>query len=145
MAQYSFNIIIFGLQKGTRKSSIQYHWLWVIWIILSYKIIPLSANPLKWSNTLKQFVGNNRRVVWVCLTIMWGWHLKGYDTKKHHSKKKCFCRPLNLSNKLKQKVWCHSIEWPPPSLCQFLSPLLVTFWWRHSLMTPWVVTREGRS
>ena len=27
---------------------------------------PLSANPTKWSNTLKQFVGR------VCLTILWG-------------------------------------------------------------------------
>ena len=34
---------------------------------------PLSANPTKWPNTLKQFVGN----VWVCLTILWGWCLKG--------------------------------------------------------------------
>ena len=32
----------------------------------------LSANPTKWSNTFKQF----RRIVWVCLTILWGWHLK---------------------------------------------------------------------
>ena len=37
---------------------------------------PLSANHTKWSNTLKQFVGKNRRIVWVCLTILWGWHLK---------------------------------------------------------------------
>ena len=27
----------------------------------------LSANPTKWSNTLK----------WMCLTILWNWHLKG--------------------------------------------------------------------
>ena len=26
---------------------------------------PLSANPTKWSNTLKQIVGNNRRIVCV--------------------------------------------------------------------------------
>ena len=31
----------------------------------------------KWSNTLKQFVGNSRRIVWVCLSILWGWILKG--------------------------------------------------------------------
>ena len=30
---------------------------------------PLSANPTKWSNTIKQFVSNSRRIVWVCLTI----------------------------------------------------------------------------
>ena len=29
---------------------------------------PLSANPTKWSNILKQFVGFCRRTVWVCLT-----------------------------------------------------------------------------
>ena len=38
---------------------------------------PLSASPIKWSNILKQFVGNSRRIVWVCLTILWGWRLKG--------------------------------------------------------------------
>ena len=38
---------------------------------------PLSANTTKWPNTFKQFVGNTRRIVWVCLTILRGWHLKG--------------------------------------------------------------------
>ena len=37
------------------------------------KINPLSANITKWSNTLRQF----RRIVGVCLTILWDWHLKG--------------------------------------------------------------------
>ena len=37
----------------------------------------LSTNPTKWSNTFKQFIGNSRRIVWVCLTILWGWCLKG--------------------------------------------------------------------
>ena len=37
----------------------------------------LKANPTKWSNTLKQFVGCCRRIVWVCLSILWGWRLKG--------------------------------------------------------------------
>ena len=31
---------------------------------------PLSANPTKWSNTLKQFVGKSRQIVWLCLTIL---------------------------------------------------------------------------
>ena len=39
--------------------------------------VPLSANPTKWSNTLKQFLSNSRRIVWVCLTILWGWRFKG--------------------------------------------------------------------
>ena len=37
----------------------------------------LSANPTKWSNKNKQFVGNSRRIDWVDLTILWGWPLKG--------------------------------------------------------------------
>ena len=36
-----------------------------------------SSNLPKWSNALKQFVGNNRRIVWVYLTILWGWCFKG--------------------------------------------------------------------
>ena len=35
-----------------------------------------SANPTKWSNTLKQCVGFCRRIVWVCLTTSWSWRLK---------------------------------------------------------------------
>ena len=35
-----------------------------------YTFSPLSANPTKWSNTLKQFVCNNRQFVWVQLTIL---------------------------------------------------------------------------
>ena len=38
---------------------------------------PLNANPTKWSNTLKQFIGCCRRIFWVCLNILWGWRLKG--------------------------------------------------------------------
>ena len=38
---------------------------------------PLTANFAKWSNTLKQFVGFCRRIVWVGLTILWVWCLKG--------------------------------------------------------------------
>ena len=41
---------------------------------LIFHFDPLSANPTKWPNTLKQFVGNSRRV---CFTILWGWRLKG--------------------------------------------------------------------
>ena len=35
---------------------------------------PLSANPTKWSNTLKKFVGNSRQTQ--VLNILWGWRLK---------------------------------------------------------------------
>ena len=32
-------------------------------VFLNVPINPLSANPTKWSNTLKQFVGKSRRIV----------------------------------------------------------------------------------
>ena len=38
---------------------------------------PLSTNLTTWSNTLKQFVGSSRRIILVCLVILWGWHLQG--------------------------------------------------------------------
>ena len=42
---------------------------------------PLSANPTKWSNTLKQFIDKSQKIVWVCVAILWGWLLKGYQNK----------------------------------------------------------------
>ena len=33
---------------------------------------PLSANPTKRSNALKESVGKNRQIFSVCLTILWG-------------------------------------------------------------------------
>ena len=38
---------------------------------------PSSVNPTKWSVTLKQFVGCCRQLIWVSLTILWSWRLKG--------------------------------------------------------------------
>ena len=38
---------------------------------------PLGAKPTKLPNTLKQFVGCCQPIVWVCLTILWSWRLKG--------------------------------------------------------------------
>ena len=37
---------------------------------------PISTNPTKWSNTLKQFVGCCPRIGSVCLTILQGWCLR---------------------------------------------------------------------
>ena len=51
--------------------------------ILCYHFIPLSANPTKWSNTLKQFAGNFP-TNWECLTILWGWSLNGYIAMRPH-------------------------------------------------------------
>ena len=50
---------------------------------------PLSANPTNWSNTFKQFIGNSQRIVWVCLTMLLDWRLKGLcNTKDTFSTKK---------------------------------------------------------
>ena len=46
--------------------------------IMTQCLDPLSANPAKWSNRHRQFVGKSKRIVWVCLTILWVWRLKGY-------------------------------------------------------------------
>ena len=46
---------------------------------LLWQINTLSANPTKWSNTFKQFVGCCCQIVWVCLIILWGWRWKGKD------------------------------------------------------------------
>ena len=54
----------------------------VLWLVV-IEHTPLSAFPKNWSNTLKQFFGESQRIVWVCLTILWGWRLKGYlDSSK---------------------------------------------------------------
>ena len=37
---------------------------------------PWSANPTKLWNTLKQFVGIFQRIVWVCLSILYVWHIR---------------------------------------------------------------------
>ena len=47
----------------------------------------MSANPIKWSNTLKQFVGFCQRIVWVCLIILWGWCL--FKVNSRSTRKRC--------------------------------------------------------
>ena len=41
--------------------------------IISWSFNPLSPKPSKWSNTLKQLVGNNKQFS----AILWVWCLKG--------------------------------------------------------------------
>ena len=53
------------------------------YLLLTISVNSLSANPTKRSNTLKQFVGNSRQIVWVCLTILCGWRLKVSLSKTH--------------------------------------------------------------
>ena len=45
-------------------------------VVTDMKTVLTLYNPTKWPNSLKLFVGNSRRIVWVCLTILWGWNLK---------------------------------------------------------------------
>ena len=40
---------------------------------------PLSANPTKWSNTLKKFVGNSWLIAWVCVDHFLRLALKVYN------------------------------------------------------------------
>ena len=54
---------------------------WYLLIVVGFRAVilnPVNANSTKWSNTVKQFVGFCRRIVWACLTILWGWSLKCY-------------------------------------------------------------------
>ena len=50
---------------------------WKMFFPSAFFFNPWSANLTIWPNTFKQFVGCYRRIVWVCLTISWGWLLKG--------------------------------------------------------------------
>ena len=65
------------------------------WNGLREYLNPLSADPTKWSNTLKQFVDKSRLIVWVCLTILWGWRLRVKTANLHDpvSKKTHFSKP----------------------------------------------------
>ena len=94
----SFTLIV-GLFSFVSKKGIFFNWdslyntftyfkqfLWKIHYFTRqmYSFNALSANPTNWSNTLKQFVGICRRIVWVCLTILWGWRLNGYTNARRH-------------------------------------------------------------
>ena len=87
------------------------------------RINHLSGNPTKWSNTFKQFVGNSRRIAWVCLTILWGWRSKCYIWDKVFKNGLSeICRRQSL----KKLAW--SIFWmlcPIYSLCNYQKPKLL--------------------
>ena len=54
----------------------------------------LSSKTTKWAKTLKHFLGYCRRIVWVCLTILWDWRLKGW---------------INRNSYISYTIsWCHS-------------------------------------
>ena len=72
---------------------------------------PLSANPTKWSNTLKQFVGNRRLIIWVCYTILKGWYIKGLmvsSQKMKFSIKDFFSKCDQIHGKL--RIWLHLLN-----------------------------------
>ena len=48
-----------------------------------FLVNPLSANPTKWSNTLKQFVGFCQRIVW--MWCVWSFLVSSLLTSKHFS------------------------------------------------------------
>ena len=64
--------VILSWKKGyTMRANISmplYSFIRIVFIMIN----PLSANPTKWSNTLKQFVGKSQQIVSVCLIILWG-------------------------------------------------------------------------
>ena len=66
-----------GLQRFSYSLFRVRMWDFLYGISLCSKFNPLSANLTKWSDTFKQFVSNSRRIVWVCLTILWGCRVKG--------------------------------------------------------------------
>ena len=43
----------------------------------SFAFNPLNTSPTKWSDIRKQFVEKILRIVWLCLTILWGCLSKG--------------------------------------------------------------------
>ena len=88
--------------KGYKKRSVAWNGL-----INFSGFNPLSANPTKWSNTLKQFVGKSRRIVWLYLTTSLGLALTGLMSLFHSSppplpRTENLCRTLTEDMKL---VW----------------------------------------
>ena len=57
---------------------------------------PFSANPTKWSNTLKQFVGNIPRIAWVSFDHFVGLALKGLKKIAYQKFLENFIRRLTI-------------------------------------------------
>ena len=56
--------------------------IFLSWVGLDYTFSPLSANSQKLSNTLKQFVGNRQRIIWIRFDHFVGLVLKGLTCNK---------------------------------------------------------------
>ena len=91
-SNYLLRLICIVLLYICNEMSVNYkntQFYWYVQVKLNklwVKVNPLSADPTKWSNTLKQFVGNSWRIVWVCLTILLGWHFKGENRRWRKTK-----------------------------------------------------------
>ena len=68
------HLITFKSREQQKSRSSFQEFLEFFWLIAQMFINLLPANPTKWSYSLKQLVACCRRIVWVCLTILWGWH-----------------------------------------------------------------------
>ena len=66
----------FSMMSNSKSANLS-HMIVLSMYFQKWFINPLSTNTTKWSNTLKLFVGNGGWIMWVCLTILWGWHWKG--------------------------------------------------------------------
>ena len=60
----------FGKEDGWKTSKIGL-FQWPLMKLRKSIFNSLGTSTTKWSNTLKQFVGNSRQIVWVCLTNLW--------------------------------------------------------------------------
>ena len=74
------------LSGGYRDKTLPWKRIGIKKDIVTKWINPLSDKRTKWSNILKQFVGNSRRIVWVCLTILWGWAERVNKTNSREKK-----------------------------------------------------------
>ena len=72
---------------------------------------PLSAKSTKWPNTLKQFVSYCRRIVWMCLTILWLWHLKVLMSQKNVFSKVASSKPVVLPQNRAPPNMFHKFAW----------------------------------
>ena len=71
----------------------------------AYFLLTLWTSTLQ--NTLKQFVGGCRKIVRVCLTILWDWHLKGSEERNHYRLTTVY---LHYRFDFSQKNWIHDFK-----------------------------------
>ena len=91
---------------------------------------PLSANPTKWSNTLKQFVGKSRRIVWECSAILRSWKKSIYSLLIATFKWKWLYSTFEDSGHyMDLKVWLVT-----PFANTLIRHVNLQFCWRHEIL-----------